>query len=164
MLRLFARIPRAGPLDDACLDAHPLFGQALLPDFLKQVEHHRAPTRRIDHAQREQALIDDANGPGQAQVPSEQCPAGWQPAASGCAAAYAPAARRRAPGSLPEASTSARCVPTSAAPSWFLRSPVRHASAHERARPAPWPGTGTGPTTWSPVDRPVRPLPECVHR
>ena len=67
MLRLFARITRAGPLDDARLDAHPLFGQALLPDFSQQIEHHRAPTRHRNHAQREQALIEDANGSGQAQ-------------------------------------------------------------------------------------------------
>ncbi len=67
MLRLFARITRAGPLDDACLDAHPLFRHALLPDFSQQIEHHRASARHRNHAQREQALIKNANGSGQAQ-------------------------------------------------------------------------------------------------
>ena len=58
MRRFLARIARADPLDDACLNTHALLGQALLPDFVKQSEHHRLPTHRMHHAQRGQALIE----------------------------------------------------------------------------------------------------------
>ena len=67
MLRFLAPIARVGPLDDPCLDAHALLGQALLSDFSKQGGPHGVPTCRRDHAQREQTLIKDADGPGQAQ-------------------------------------------------------------------------------------------------
>jgi len=68
MLRFLALIARADAFDDACLNAHGLFGQALLADFSDQTFNHVKPARRTNQAQGNETFIHDADGLGKTDL------------------------------------------------------------------------------------------------
>ena len=68
MLRFFTLIARPHAFDDTSLDAHALFGQALLADLLYQALDHVLPPGSRNQTQRDQTFIHDADGLGKADL------------------------------------------------------------------------------------------------
>ncbi len=64
MLRLLAFIARAHPLDDPSLNAHLLLGQAKRAELLQKAADHLLATGGTHQAQRNQAVIHQADRVG----------------------------------------------------------------------------------------------------
>src|SRR5215472_2073223 len=68
MLRFLACVSRSHAFDDASLDAHGLFGQALQADFSDQRGNHVLPAWCVNQTQRDQTFIHDADSLGKTDL------------------------------------------------------------------------------------------------
>src|SRR4051794_3367605 len=61
MLRFLALVTGSHTFDDTSLNAHGLFGQALVTNLVYEALHHVKPTRCIDQAQRDETFVNDTD-------------------------------------------------------------------------------------------------------